>query len=138
MTAKPMLPQIRLWHSWVLFFFGSLVCLPNACGESFQLFYLAVGSSVYLKPADKECEGFLDNSGMNKSAKFVAQRLQNCGASFGITLISDTGLRKAVSLSDIQSALSEVRSVINATRPTNPLVVFYFAGHGISEGLAWN
>jgi hypothetical protein len=56
----------------------------------------------------------------------------------GITLISDTGLRKAVSLSDIQSALNEVGSVINAAHPTNPLIVFYFAGHGISEGFAWN
>jgi hypothetical protein len=81
MTAKPGLPQIRLCHSLALFVFGTLVCVATARGESFQLFYLAVGSSVYIEPTDKECEGFLDNSGMNKSAKFVAQRLQNCGAS---------------------------------------------------------
>jgi hypothetical protein len=139
MTARlNLLRLFRFRCSLAISFLACIACTPSLHGESFQICYVAVGSSVYLKTMEKDCEGFLDNDGMNKSAKLVAERLRRCGAFFGVTLTSDTNERKAVSLSDIQSTLSEVRNVINTRRPTNPLFVFYFAGHGISEGIAWN
>lgn len=100
----------------------------------FQTFFLSVGSSDYV-PAPPGLQGFGRLSGANSSARAVADLLSRSGAT-GITLVSAAG--RYVGRADFDRALSDLLSRARSTGATNPLIVVYFAGHGISEGVAWN
>jgi Caspase domain len=106
--------------------------------EPFKLYFIAVGSTIYLPPPTKDLHGFHQLDGMNTSARLVADRLQRSGGVFGVLLTSDTDRGLAVGLPDIKAALERIRSKLGQAPPKDVLLVFYFAGHGISEGIAWN
>lgn len=93
--------------------------------------------TYYASPHDPGETGFPDIPGANRSAYLVANRLLRAGATFGILLTSARG--HFVGLTDIYSALARTEAEL-AKRPASahPILVFYFAGHGISEGVAWS
>lgn len=66
----------------------------------------------------------------------VAEVFQRAGAAFGVSLVSDD--QHYISRIDMARALNRVHAEIVRARPAHPLLVFYFAGHGISEGIGWN
>ncbi len=113
-----------------------MTCLLFVSGASaeqrFDVFFLAIGSGSYMGSRADGVMGLPSIPGAAKSAKAVADLLERGGSMFGITLLSDSN--HFVGLDDIHSALSDVLEKIRKTRPRRPLIVFYFAGHGISEG----
>jgi hypothetical protein len=114
----------------------SVATAPDAAAARFQVYSLAIGSSTYSAPTSPGQNGLEDIYGANNGAKALAQRLRNAGAEFGFTLTSDEG--QLITLPDIGGALKRVEATLAAARPSNPLLIGYFAGHGISEGVAWN
>jgi hypothetical protein len=113
-----------------------LTLSPARAVGSFSVYFVAVGSSDYGQPADTVTHGLEHIYGANKSAKAVSARLVGGGAKYGVLLTSADG--HLVSASDVAHAISLVAEKITADRPPRPLLVFYFAGHGISEGVGWN
>jgi hypothetical protein len=104
--------------------------------QPFQVFFVAVGSGWYANPAVKGVEGFGRIPGANKSAKIVADSLVAGGAVYGVELTSDDG--SFVTVADMLKAVRQVSARLTLTKPARPLFIFYFAGHGISEGIAWS
>jgi hypothetical protein len=104
--------------------------------DRFQTFFLTAGSSYYTQPPSAGLHGFGELSGANSSARLVADLLSRGGALAGITLVSDRS--HFLSKADFEAALEAVAQQIKARGPNNPLLVVYFAGHGVSEGVAWN
>lgn len=127
--------MIKWGSSWVLALALS-VAGPVASGRPvFDTYFLAVGSTFYIQPHYPKERGFDKLPGANESARLVARILSRNGAT-GITLTSD---RSAfISRSDFDAALATVIARVKAAKPLHPLLVVYFAGHGISEGVAWN
>jgi hypothetical protein len=128
---------LRPKQTLLLLAFSSLVTLSTA-EEPFRLYFIAVGSTIYLKPPSSDLHGFRELDGMNTSARLVADRLQRSGAIFGVLLTSNVDRRLAVGLPDIKAAIERIRSELQKVPVKDVLLVFYFAGHGISEGIAWN
>jgi hypothetical protein len=121
---------------WILAFALSITT-ETACAQApFGIYFLAVGSTSYIQPSSAGEHGFETLPGANASAKLVADILTRSGAKGGIVLTS--GQSTYVSRADFMQALSAVGAQLKAGRPANPLLVVYFAGHGISEGIAWN
>jgi len=108
----------------------SIASINGNANQNFDIYYLAVGSSYYKN------SGFSNLEGSNKSAKKVAYYLDRSGATSGIVLVSDED--KLVTKNDVLTALDNLLTKIKSSKPQNPLVVFYFCGHGISEGIGWN
>lgn len=106
--------------------------------EPFKLYFIAVGCTVYLPAPATDLHGFHQLDGMNTSARLVADRLQRSGAIFGVLLTSDKDRGLAVGMPDIKAAIDRIRSKLGHAALEDVLFVFYFAGHGISEGVAWN
>jgi hypothetical protein len=104
--------------------------------ERFDVFFVAVGSSHYVVPHEDGVTGMENIPGAAKSAEAVAYLLERGGSTFGVTLVSDSS--HFVGRDDVFQALSRVYNEIVKTHPARPLVVFYFAGHGVSEGITWN
>jgi hypothetical protein len=101
-----------------------------------DVFFLAVGSSNYAAPAGADQTGLPDIYGANNGARRFADLLQRGGASRGIVLTSEEG--NFVSLGDVREGLRRITSDLAKVQAANPLFVFYFGGHGMSEGVAWN
>jgi hypothetical protein len=106
--------------------------------EPFKVYFIAVGCTVYLRAPARDLHGFHQIDCMNTSARLVADRLQRSGAVFGVLLTSDTERELAVGMSDIKDAINRIRSKLGQAALKDVLFLFYFAGHGISEGVAWN
>jgi len=105
---------------WVV---GITLALVNqASAEAYQVYYLSVGNSEYrdesykLRPA-------------NESSRHVARYLRWAGAVDGITLVSERG--HYVMKDDVIGALKKIIS--KAKMAKEPLVVYYFMGHGKSS-----
>jgi hypothetical protein len=127
------------WRQAVWGFLAVLICLgltQHALAARFQVYFLAVGSSTYAAPMSANEHGLGDIYGANNGAKAFAQRLTRGGAEFGLTLTSDED--HLVTLADVAAALKRVEGVMTGARPSNPLLIFYIAGHGVADGIAWN
>jgi hypothetical protein len=120
---------------WIVALAVSVAATAASAQAPFNTYFLAVGSTSYIKPGSGE-HGFETLPGANASARLVADILGAHGAAGGIVLTSAE--RAYVSRTDFMQALAAVGAQLKAARPTNPLLVVYFAGHGISEGIAWN
>ncbi|MGC2224009.1 MAG: hypothetical protein WA624_17500 [Methylocella sp.] len=117
--------------------FALIAVSPVARAQArFQIYFLSAGSSFYVNPDSNSEHGFENLPGANASARLVADILSRNGAVAGITLTSTPST--FVSRDDFEGALSAIGVRLRSERPTNPLLVVYFAGHGISEGIAWN
>ncbi len=112
-------------------FFAGAAC---AAGPRFDLYFVAIGSDNYVQPASASHFSSLQNAA-DRSGQRVAELLRS-GARFGVTLVSDD--KHYVSRADMLRALNRVHAEIARVHPARPLLVFYFAGHGISEGIGWN
>ncbi|ANB74914.1 hypothetical protein AYM40_20910 [Paraburkholderia phytofirmans OLGA172] len=104
--------------------------------ETYQVFFLSAGSSNYFQPTRAGQHGFEKLSGANSSARLVSQILLAHGAVAGITLVSTSD--RYLTRADFYGALTAVSAQIKVRHPVKPLLVVYFAGHGLSEGVAWN
>jgi Caspase domain len=104
--------------------------------DHFDVYFVTVGSTYYATSATPDQHGFAQLRGANKSARAMAERFQRAGARFGVVLTSEDG--RFISLPDIRSAIDRVTAAVRAEKPSLPLLLFYFAGHGISEGVGWN
>ncbi|MBB4189285.1 hypothetical protein GGE07_005967 [Sinorhizobium terangae] len=132
---------MRLRVSHTLRFVSLVMAILNpaptqADEEQFALYFVAIGSSHYAEPDTPFTNGFPRIYGANKSARFVAKRLLSGGARYGVQLTSAAG--RFISVRDIHGAIDDVLARMALDAPANPLFVFYFAGHGISEGVAWS
>lgn len=126
--------QLRLAVVSVLL--ASFLVTPAIAQQRFQVFFLAVGNSQYIQPGTTGLHGFGGLSGANSSARTVADVLSRNGAVAGITLTSAGG--RYVSKADFDSALAAVTTRMRGAGAAKPLLLVYFVGHGISEGIAWN
>lgn len=121
----------------------SLVCLvfseapAGAADSRYDVYFVAIGSDNYVQPSDAELFHFapLENAA-DRSALRVAELLQHGGARFGVSVVSNGS--RYVDRADITGALDRVHAELIHARPAHPMLVFYFAGHGVSEGIAWN
>jgi hypothetical protein len=112
-----------------------LLAATASAQERFDVYFLAVGSGSYMTSEEEGVKGLSRIPGAAKSAKAVGELLERGGSTFGIALVSDE--THVVGEKDIVDALSRVFAEIRKRHPAHPLLVFYFAGHGISEGLSW-
>jgi len=131
--------ELEMWRRRILLVIAAVAVfstLDANCADRYQVYFVTIGSSWYAAPTAPNLHGFSRLRGANKSAREIADHLQRGGARFGTVLTSDDG--KFVSLADINNALERVLAQIRADRPSAPLIFFYFVGHGISEGVAWN
>lgn len=91
--------------------------------HAYNLYFVSVGNSHYRDAA-------LDIPDANLSARQVAVALRQAGAVDGITLNSEEAA--FVTRDDVLSTVREVAE--RARRDDDPLLVFYFIGHGRSDG----
>lgn len=110
----------KLLFSLPLLFFLAFAWQPAG---AFDLFYVSVGNSWYKNTSDP-----LGDS--NLGAQSIARALRRAGAVNGITLISERGAY--VTSKDVVTALEEV--IDESHQADNPLIIFYFMGHGRSGG----
>jgi hypothetical protein len=115
---------------------GMLAIGPARAQERFRTYFVAVGNSNYVTPAASALHGFPSLSGANSSARTVARILHDNGAVAGVALTSAPN--RYVSKADFERALDDMTRIAHSERSTKPFLVVYFAGHGISEGVAWN
>jgi|SRR5579862_3193796 len=113
----------------------TVLCLAQR-PEVYQVYFVSVGSSWYVTPTGRDVHGFSRIPGANTSAKVISGLLVSGGAQYGIELTSEE--TNLVTVSDIYKAVRDVANRMNADKAPRPLFVFYFAGHGLSEGIAWN
>jgi len=119
----------------VYFLICSFALGQTKASKQFDMFYVAVGSSTYARSTSPRLHGFGELPEAAKSARAIAALLQQGGAHFGITLV---GKEKYVCLADIEGAIGEVHAALVKSKAPRPIILIYFAGHGISEGIAWN
>ena len=112
------------------------VTVASAQANHYRVYFVSVGSGWYASSQSKDIHAFSRIEGANKSATIVAEGLVAGGAEYGIELTSDDG--NFVTTGDIEKALQKVESKIATQKPANPLLVFYIASHGMSEGIAWS
>ncbi|MGB0175676.1 MAG: caspase family protein [Owenweeksia sp.] len=118
---------------------GLCILLMNGVAQEFSVFYLAVGSSHYQQNLDslsEDCESFTDMPAANKSASLMAQLFEERSGGQGILLNSRRNhlLTKGEILENLNTIVNEAKT----TNRKQPLLVFYFCGHGVSEGAGWN
>lgn len=117
-----------------------VACIATSCkaqaNPPFQVFFVAIGSGWYSTPKGNGVQGFSRIPGANKSAKIISDTLMAGGAEYGIELTSDE--HNFVTVADMYKAVRQVEAKMTAVKPAHPLLVFYFAGHGMSEGIAWS
>jgi hypothetical protein len=116
----------------------SLLAMLTSCSvlAAPAVYFLSVGSSRYLDPKSGDDHGFQKLDGARNGAVALSERLSEGGARFGISLSSPEGT--IVGLADVNRALDDILKRIAADKPSNPILVFYIAAHGISDGFAWN
>lgn len=115
--------------SFALWFLASLAFAQ----ERFDVYFLAIGSGRYVNAAGLEGNHALpDIPGAPQSARIVSDLLIRGGATYGVTLVSDS--THALSRSDIYAAVRRVAIRLRDSGSVRPFFVFYFAGHGVADG----
>jgi hypothetical protein len=129
---------VRSFARYALCLLPLIVASSSASAQTnrYQVYFVSVGSGWYAPAQSKGVHDFSRIAGANKSAALVADGLISGGAEYGIELTSDDG--SFVTTGDIAKALQRVEAKIAAQKPVNPLLVFYIASHGLSEGIAWS
>ena len=105
-------------------------------GPRFDVYFLSIGVSEYAVAPHNGAHSLTPIPGANTSARLVGQALQSGGARYGVVLVSHDGA--FVALGDFRAALKGLKARIAHDGPSSPLLVVYFAGHGMAEGVAWN
>ena len=76
--------MFRCFLSLILLFLST----EGIASTSYDVYFLAVGSSHYARPSSAKYIGFEDIKGANKSARLVSYYFNRAGSRLGITLIS--------------------------------------------------
>jgi hypothetical protein len=117
-----------LTHLLVVYIGGiALALVDQIPAEAYDIYYLSVGNSHY---RDEK----LEIPDANRSARGIARYLRWAGAVDGITIESEQAAY--VTRDDVLGALSEIARKAKTAR--DPLVVYYFVGHGASRGVGWS
>ncbi|MBL4707534.1 MAG: hypothetical protein JKY48_03735, partial [Flavobacteriales bacterium] len=107
--------------------------------SEFEVFYLSVGSAHYeqdLSKYSKRHSPFQNVKGARRSARYVAELFQQKANGKGIMLRSNS--TQLLSRDTILQALQAVIKMAKKSKSKQPLLGFYFCGHGVSEGIAWS
>ncbi|THH34346.1 caspase family protein [Neolewinella litorea] len=103
-----------------------LVQIGCITAQKYDLFYLSMGSPVY------------SNLGNLDAAEVGATEMSNLfdelGAVDGLKVITDVSHPMTDKL--INKSLNGLVKLIRKSRSSNPLVIFYYAGHGFTSGLS--
>lgn len=106
--------------------------------QKFSVYYVSVGSAHYTPDFTQYDAGFpgLPNvEAANTSASEVAAALNKSGAKGTLLTSSKTSfITNEIVYTAIRSTLAQIKR----EKPLRPFFLFYFCGHGISEGLGWN
>jgi Caspase domain len=117
-----------LTHLVLLCIVGIMIALVDRIpAEAYDIYYLSVGNSKYR-------DNNLDIPDANLSAHGITRYLRWARAVDGITLVSQQS--EYVTRDDVLGALGEIARKAKAAR--DPLVVYYFVGHGASRGEGWS
>src|SRR4051812_23423712 len=108
-------------HQWIVKFILALLLILGTLmfeinpglAARFQVYFVAIGSSIYASPGTVDQHGLGDIYGANNGAKAFARHLMNGGAVFGLTLTSDEG--HLVTVADVTSAITRVKAAIAST-----------------------
>lgn len=106
--------------------------------QQLDVFYLSVGSADYIQEAEKLEAGskpFSNVTGARKSARYVEEFFRDKAGGKGILMRSSPG--KLITRNAVLDSLDKVIRLAKKSKSKNPLIVFYYCGHGISEGIAW-
>ncbi|MGY2134471.1 caspase family protein [Hymenobacter sp. HD11105] len=125
--------------SWSLLGWLSLFSFSSYAQKPFTVYSLCVGSADYLEDFTRFEDGFAGFSSVPSaavSARMMHRQLRTIHASYSDTLISTPA--KLITRQAVIAACTKLIQRAKTERKPNPLLVFYFAGHGVSEGLGWN
>lgn len=117
----------------------ALYSLSLGAQKKFDVYALSVGSAHYSQEFTKFETGFNGFSPLpsaTTSARQMQRLFNTFGAAYSDTLLS-TPTRFVTQLT-VESAINRLIVRVKKDRKPNPLIVFYFCGHGISEGFGWN
>ena len=98
-----------------------------------EVHVLAIGSEHYAEAPTPDDRRFVDLPDIAESTGDVAETFRKRGARSVRLLVSEP--RSFVSRQDVLDALDATLASVSLAKKS--LVVVYFAGHGISEGLGW-
>jgi hypothetical protein len=129
--------KTRIALLWVAFCWCAAGLAQPA--KQFSVYYVSVGSAHYTPDFSKYepgFGGFVNVTAAANSAGEVARVLDSHGAKYGKLLVSKKD--QYVTRPLVFGAVQEVLKRIKADKPAHPFLVFYFCGHGVSEGLGWN
>ena len=116
-----------------------VLTLSNAIAQDFNVFCLSVGSADYIQDRSKFDDGyepFSEVNGARRSARYMFELCQSKANVNGEILRSEPG--RYITKTNVLDALDRVIAMAKKSVGNNPLIVFYFCGHGVSEGIAWN
>ncbi|SHI85451.1 hypothetical protein SAMN02745146_1705 [Hymenobacter daecheongensis DSM 21074] len=121
----------------------SLLLLAAPCAlraqSTFTVYSLCVGSADYLQDFTRFERGFAGFASVPSaavSARVMHRQLHAYNPGYGDTLISQPA--QLISRQQVIASVAKLIRRVKAEKKPNPLLVFYFAGHGLSEGLGWN
>lgn len=126
---------MKLLYS-LLYCFSSIAIYT---AQEFDVFYLAVGNAHYENRVEKFKENyspFCPVGGARRSARYVGELLERRANAKGLILRSEGN--NLLSKENILNAVIELIKTVNHSDAENPLIVFYYCGHGVSEGIAWS
>jgi len=121
----------------IIFLFLLTYTTISLNAQKFDVFYLSIGSAHYEKKNIPEgYESFDDVNGARRSARYVHELFSKKANGKGSMLRSETDkpLTKTMIIQGIESMIKLAKK----SKSKNPLLVFYYCGHGISEGIGWN
>jgi len=105
----------------------TIALVDRTHAEAYEVYYLSVGNDQY-----RDNNLWIPDANLNASQ--IARYLRRAGAVDGITLVSEQGAY--VTRNDVMGALKEIASKAKVAK--DPLVVYYFIGHGASRGAGWS
>ena len=134
--------QMKLTSSIALLLlcYGSLVshCAAQA-KELFSIYYISIGSQNYeedFSTYETGFSGFVNLKAAKTSAQFISKIFDSSGATYGETILSTK--ESLITKQRVLKSVNNVLKKIWLDKKKNPLLIFYFCGHGISEGFGWN
>jgi hypothetical protein len=120
--------------TWLLM----LKCVWLTAQQRFDLYYLSVGSTHYLEDFTQYEEGFAGfavEPSANRSAQLMGQLFDSFGGKGQKLLSTSTSY---ITRQKVLTAVGKMISTAQQEKKKNPLLIFYFCGHGLSEGFGWN
>ncbi len=113
----------------------TLLLTPLIGQTAYTVHVLAIGNGRYIKDPghlQKGFAGLVDNADAEESAARFAATMSDHGAIRVDTLISRE--RHFLSRENVLGSVADWTRTVQAAKAINPLLVFYYCGHGFSEG----